>query len=262
MKLKTILGMAVAACATLVMSMAVSAATDIKAVGAAYDSSSDTVIVPIVVSTTEMNNLASYDLRMYYDTDKYEYVGIYDDLKVNSRKYYGAFGTADQNNTNGVINWNWYITTTTFPTPDENGEMLIAEAEFTLKDASATVSDSDFTFGVKTLSNQGELDYDMNSYFTFDVTGDLDGNEIVGLAASTDGGVTKQDLDKYVSTTLTEDSTDYASATTKFLVSVANTQGADAVTDITIYGKLEDGTYIPLSSLDQKDFLVQTFKVK
>ena len=55
---------------------------------------------------------------------------------------------------------------------------------------------------------------------------------------------------------------EYASATTKFLVAVelaGNAVGEDQVADITIYGEKEDGTYIPLTSLDQKDFQVQTF---
>lgn len=273
MKLKSVLSLAIACGMTLAMSVMAHAASEVKVSGATVDEYGATL--PVVLNTTDTgksDNVSTYDITVKYDSSVWQYDGYNDPNTYTKRGQTYQLGTVytnDANNQNGEIHM-------TYSCIGANGYPVITDGKLTLVEVYLTpktgvtvseIKDSSFSVGVNFIEDEDVTDgvesypgSEMNSYFTFDVTGDLDGNEIVGLAASTDGGATKQDLDKYVSTTLTKDSTDYASATTKFLVSVANTQGADAVTDITIYGKLEDGTYIPLSSLDQKDFLVQTFE--
>lgn len=258
--------MAVAACATLVMSIAVSAATDIKAENIYAHSSGRYIVVPIVVNTTDMDNLASYDLTVNYDNSKYTYARLVDALTYENDWFettnYGSMATNNDANSDGSVEFNWYMNNADkkFPVPDENGKIKVAEVWFNAVD---DYSENDFSVTVKMLSNQSEYEWsgkagNMNSYFTFDVTGDLGGNEVVALGASTNGGIDIQPLEYYTTTDWAEGK-DYADATTTFLVAVDNTQGATDVTDITIYGELEDGSYVPLSSLDQSDFLVQTF---
>lgn len=263
MKLKTILGIAIASCAAMIMSVATYAATDVKAGDLTVTEKA--VTVPIEISSTDLaKGLRAFTIQVNYDstkltprkvTDLMQYEDDFGDM-VN----YGTIGQ-NLNIATNKAQITWYINNADNKQPiiKDGDTLTIANMMFVNKSGSTDITSNDFTFTIVTLADMAETRLSCNSLFTFDVTGDLDGNEIVGLAASTDGGVTKQELTKYLSTTLTEDSIDYASATTKFLVAVDNTQGANAVTDITIYGKLEDGTYIPLSSLDQKDFLVQTF---
>lgn len=265
MKLKTILGIVATACATLIMSMAVSAATDVKAEGIYENSAGTYIIVPIVITTTDMNNLSGYDITVNYDNSKYTYARLVDSLTYTNEwdetTNYGALGTDNNSNSDGTVTFNWFMNNSDlkFPVPDKNNKIKLAEIWFKAID---NYSENDFT--VTEIGNQNEDKWsgalgNINSFFTFDVTGNLGGNEVVALAASTDNGITKQPLEYYTNTNW-EEGMDYAAATTTFLVAVDNTQGTDDVTDITIYGELEDGSYIPLSSFDQSDFLVQDFK--
>lgn len=263
MKLKTILGIAVASCAAMIMSVATYAATDVKAGNITVTEKA--VTVPIEVTSTDLaKGLRGYQIQINYDSSKFTAKKATDLLKYQDdfgdEVTYGSMSCNPAYGTNKaqIV---WYINNADNLQPiiKDGNTLTIANIMFTNNTGVSEVSSNEFTFSVVTLADMDSVDVTRNSIFQFDVTGNLGGNEIVGLAASTDGGATKQELTKYLSTTLTEDSTDYASATTKFLVAVDNTQGTNAVTDITIYGKLEDGTYIPLSEYDQKDFLVQTF---
>lgn len=263
MKLKTILGIAVASCAAMIMSVATYAATDVKA--GSVTATDKVVTVPIEITSTDLaRGLGAYTIQVNYDnteltpgkvTDLLTYTDVFGD-SVN----YGSMA-ANVNYTDTKVQFNWYWNNSdNEQVVIENGDTVqIANVMFKNNTGKTDFTSNDFKVSVITLADWDETRLSCDSIFQFDVTGDLGGNKVVGLAASTDGGVTKQELTKYVSTTFTGDSTDYASATTKFLVAVDNTQGTNAVTDITIYGKLEDGTYIPLSAYDQKDFLVQTF---
>lgn len=271
MKLKNVLALVVACGAALMMSVAAHAASEVKVQGATVDEYGATL--PVVLNTTDTDkssNISCWDIVIKYDADVWQYDGYNDPNTYEKRGQTYQLGTVytnDANNNDGTIEM-------TYSCIGANGYPQVTDGKFTLveiylapkNDTVSSVNDSDFSIGVAFLEDEDVTDGvesfpggEMNSFFTFDVTGNLDGNEIVGLAASTDGGATKQALTKYVSTTLTSDSTDYASATTKFLVAVNNTQGADGVTDVTIFGLKEDGTYVSLSSLDQNDFLVQTF---
>lgn len=265
MKLKTILGMAIAACATLVMSMAASAATDIKA--GEISKNGNYVVVPIVIQSTDIEMLSNYQLTFNYDTSKYTYARLKDSLvytdDFGDTANYGSMTTNNANNGDGTIEFVWFNSGTVFPAPDENNNIKIAEAWFS--STASEYSSSDFSVTVTKISDglaNNETHYNstnMKSFFTFDVTGDLGGNEIVALGASTDGGATIQPLEYYVSTDWTEGMA-YADATTKFLVALNNTKGTTDVADVTIYGELADGTYIPLANHSKNNFLVQTFK--
>lgn len=273
MKLKNILALAVACGAALMMSVAAHAATEVKVQGATTDEYG--AVVPVVINTTDVNfdELCTVQMRLRFDSTKWSYYQTTNNASiVDKRGNEVVVGTVNAAETaTGEVT---IIYTNDMgvgaPAPDENGIIKLCTVTF---DAATTpvptVTDDEFSTGVYLLEDYntggGDNNFvmkgeEMDSFFTFDVTGNLDGNEIIGLAASIDGGATKQALTKYVSTTLTSDSTDYASATTKFLVAVNNTTDAVAKTDVTIYGLKEDGTYVPLTSLDQNDFLVQTFK--
>ena len=276
MKLKNILSLTVACGAALMMTVAANAATEVKVSGASVDEYG--AVVPVVVNTTDgelMDNVEAYSMELQYDNSRWEYAGINDDATYSFRGQTNPKGSLTVNNTDEMTNNDGKVRVeyacgggNGFPEPDENGQIAL----FTVylnpigSNSGDSISDNEFTVGVTRVT---DFDYDtqnsnpylgenMKSFFTFDVTGDLDGNEVVALAASTDNGVTKQPLEYYTTTDWT-DGMDYADATTTFLVAVDNTQGATDVTDITIYGELEDGSYIPLSSLNQSDFLVQTF---
>lgn len=265
MKLKKFLGAVATACITLMMSMAVSAATDIKAEG--IYTRGNFIAVPIVITTTDMNNLSAYDVTVNYDTSKYTYARIVDTLTFYDDFWgedatYGSLGTNAAANNDGTVTFNWFINNSYgyFPEPDENDKIKLAEVYFT---PIGDYSENDFTVTATEIANQAEDVWsgnkgNMKSFFTFDVTGDLGGNRVVALGASTDGGAKIQPLEYYTTTNYTK-GMEYAKATTTFLVAV-NNSGADEVADITIYGQLEDGKYIPLTTYDQSDFLVQDFK--
>lgn len=273
MKLKNILALAVACGAALIMSVAAHAATEVKVQGATTDAYGCTV--PIVLNTTDVNidELCGAQIYLYYDASKWSYYQIANDASITDRR---GNKTSVGSVAAGVITDGKLSIVYTndmsvgAPAPDANGNIALCTVTFdTVPSTVPAVSDTEFTIGVKELEdyNTGgglENNYylgenDLTSFFTFDVTGDLGGNEVVALAASTDGGVTMQPLEYYVSTDWT-DGTEYASATTKFLVAVKNTQGTAGFADITIYGEKADGTYVPLTTYDQSNFLVQTFK--
>lgn len=263
MKLKTILGIAVASCAAMIMSVATYAATDVKAGNITVTEKA--VTVPIEVTSTDLaKGLRGYQIQINYDSSKFTAKKATDLLKYQDdfgdEVTYGSMSCNPAYGTNKaqIV---WYINNADNLQPiiKDGNTLTIANIMFTNDTGVSEVSSNEFTFSVVTLADMDSVDVTRSSIFQFDVTGDLGGNKVVGLAASTDGGATKQTIDKYLTTTWT-DGTDYANATTKFLVAVENTQGTNAVTDITIYGKLENGNYIPLSTYDQKDFLVQTFE--
>lgn len=276
MKLKNVLALGVACGAALVMSVAAHAATEVKVSGASMDEYG--AVIPVVINTTDgelMDEVSAYGITLNYDTSVWTYDSdsqVEDNATYTQRgqsKPMGMLVTNAAQNNDGTVEISYACGGGNgFAGPDENGQIALFTVYLSpVSDFPATISDNDFSVGVNYVSdydggnNTAYWGTDMNSFFTFDVTGDLDGNEIVALAASTDGGVTKQPLEKYVSTDWVEGS-EYASATTKFLVAVdlsGNAVGEDQVADITIYGEKEDGTYIPLTSLDQKDFQVQTF---
>jgi hypothetical protein len=260
MKIKTILGVAAAAVATMMMSMVASAATEVKVGEITIEDGY--AMVPIISNTTGTDELGAYDMTLHYDSSKYTYDEIVDALTYKSgrnEKNYGNLTTNDAANVNGAVHFIWAKSGTVCPTPDENGQIEIADVWFATTET--TPSANDFSVTVSKIATGTEsLWEDLHSFFSFDVTGDLGGNKIVALAASTDGGASKQALEYYTTTTLADDSTDYAGATTTFVVSVNNTTGETAVADITIYGQKEDGTWIPLSSYDKTNFQIQAFE--
>lgn len=273
MKLKNIFALAVACGAALVMSVATYAATEVKAEGAARDEYG--ITVPVVINTTDvekLNELSAVQMVLTYDSDLWTYYSTTNDAYIMDRR--GQKQLVGSVAANVVTPGEVIIVYTCdgsvgFAAPDDNGKIPVCTVTFDATASSPdTVSDNDFTAEVTLIEDYNEgggenniviRSDELNSFFTFDVTGDLGGNEVVALAASTDNGVTKQSLEYYTTTDWT-DGMDYADATTTFLVAVDNLQGNDAVTDITIYGELEDGSYIPLSSLDKSDFLVQDFE--
>jgi uncharacterized protein YbaA (DUF1428 family) len=264
MKIKAILGVAVAAVATMMMSMVASAATELKIGDITENSAGTYIIVPVVSNTTGTDNLGAYDITLNYDSSKYTYGRIVDSLTYvndfDETTNYGTITTNANENKNGAAHFVWYRSNedAVAPVPDENGQIKIAEVWFKKVDSPSA---SDFSITVAKIATDTEsLWEDLHSFFSFDVTGDLGGNKIVALAASTDGGASKQALEYYTTTTLADDSTDYAGATTTFVVSVNNTTGETAVADITIYGQKEDGTWIPLSSYDKTNFQIQAFE--
>lgn len=263
MKLKTILSIAIASCAALIMSVATYAATDVKA--GAVTATTSVVTVPIEITSTDLaKGLRAFTIQVNYDstkltprkvTDLMQYEDMFGDM-VN----YGSIGY-NLNYATNKAQITWYINNADNVQPIiKDGETLtIANLMFVNNSGATDFTSDDFTFTIITLGDMDETRLSCNSIFQFDVTGDLGGNEVIALAASTDGGITKQPLEYYLSTDWTE-GTEYASATTKFLVAVNNTQDIVDNVDITIYGEKADGTYIPLTAYDQNDFLVQTFK--
>ena len=269
MKLKNILALGVACGAALMLSVAAYAATEVKAEGVTTDEYG--AVVPIVLNTTDTDKLSQvscYEIVLNYDNTVWQYDG-YNDPNTYGTRNPQQLGTVTTNpavNNDGTVELVFTCSGANgFPTVTDGKLTLVEVYLAPIGDTIPAVTDTDFSIGVNYVadydggSNTAYWGTDMNSFFTFDVTGDLGGNLIVALAASTDGGVTKQPLDKFVSTTWNE-GTNYEDATTKFLVAVENTQGVNANTDITIYGEKEDGTYVPLTSYDQSDFVVQTFE--
>ena len=268
MKLKNIIALAVACGAAMVMSVAAHAATEVKVEGAYADEYG--AVVPIVLNTTDTDKLSQvsvYEIVLNYDSSVWSY-DSYNDPNTYGTRNPQPMGTITTNpavNNDGTVELVYTCSGANgFPTVSD-GKLTLLEVYLSPKSGTPSVTDTDFSIGVNYVAdydggnNTAYWGTDMNSFFTFDVTGDLGGNEVVALAASTDNGVTKQPLEYYTTTDWT-DGMDYADATTTFLVAVDNLQGNDAVTDITIYGELEDGSYIPLSSYDQSDFVVQTFE--
>ena len=272
MKLKNILALAVACGAALVMSVAAHAASEVKVQGATTDDYGCTV--PIVLHTTDENidELCGAQIFLYYDASKWSYYQIANDAFIVDRRGNKttvgsvAAGVMGEGRLSIVYTNDMSVGA---PAPDENGNITLCTVTFdTVPSVVPDVSDTEFTVGVKELEdyNTGgglENNYylgenDLTSFFTFDVTGDLGGNEIVSLWASVDGG-DLQPLEYYVSTDWTE-GTAYSEATTKFLVAVKNTKGTAGKADITIYGQTADGTNVPLTAYDQSGFLVQSFK--
>lgn len=269
MKFKNILALAVACGAALVMSVAAHAATEVKVEGATTDEYG--AVVPIVLNTTDIDKLSQvscYEIVLNYDNSVWKYDSYNDPNTYGTRnpQPMGDITTNPAVNNDGTVELVFTCSGANgFPTVTD-GKLTLIEVYLAPVDSTIpSVTDTDFSIGVNYVAdydqgnNTAYFGTDMNSFFTFDVTGDLDGNEIVALAASTDGGVTKQPLEKYVSTDWTE-GTEYASATTKFLVAVKNEQGIDSTANIIIYGEKADGTYVPLTAYDQSDFAVQTFK--
>lgn len=270
MKLKNIFALTVACGAALIMSVAAHAATEVKVSGASMDEYG--AVLPVVINTTDgelMDEVSAYEITVNYDPNVWSYDSAVDDATYTSRgqKYpMGSMVTNPANNNDGTVEIVYSCGGGNgFAAPDANGQIALCTVYLTPKDSSTTtLKDSDFSVGVKYVAdydgsnNTSYMGTDMRSFFTFDVTGDLGGNEIVALGASTDGGVTIQPLEYYVSTDWNEGMA-YADATTKFLVAVNNTKGTTDVADVTIYGELADGSYIPLASHSKNDFLVQSF---
>lgn len=271
MKLKNIFALTVACGAALIMSVAAHAATEVKVSGASMDEYG--AVLPVVINTTDgelMDQVSAYEIEVLYDKNEWSYDSAVDDATYTVRGNKLPMGSMV---TNPAINNDGSVKIVYacgggngFASPDENGQIALCTVYLAPKNADKTsVDDSEFSVSVKYVAdydggnNTSFMGTDMKSFFTFDVTGDLGGNEIVALGASTDGGATIQPLEYYVSTDWTEGMA-YADATTKFLVAVNNTKGVTDVADVTIYGELADGTYIPLASCDKNNFLVQTFK--
>lgn len=276
MKLKNILSLAISCGAALMMTVFTYAATEVK-VENAYVEAGVGATLPVVLNTTETNitgQVATYELTVYYNNSIWRYDGYNDPNTYGSGRNENPMGTVTTNpanNDDGSIEL-------VFTCSGANGNPTIVDGKLTLievylvpidENNMPSVNDSDFSVGAGTLGgyvdDENTMDgnafdcSDMMSFFTFDVTGDLGGQEIVALAASTDGGETKQDLDKYVSTTWTE-GMDYADATTKFLVAINNTEGGSWIVNVLIYGVLEDGTYVPLAEYNEHQFFIQSFE--
>lgn len=269
MKLKNILALAVACGAALVMSVVAHAATEVKVEGATTDEYG--AVVPIVLNTTDTDKLSQvscYEIVLNYDNTVWQYDSYNDPNTYGTRnpQPMGDITTNPAVNNDGTVELVFTCSGANgFPTVTDGKLTLIEVYLAPIGNTIPAVTDTDFSIGVNYVAdydggnNTAYWGTDMRSYFTFDVTGDLGGNEVIALAASTDGGVTKQPLEYYVSTDWAE-GTEYADATTKFLVAVKNNQGTDSTANITIYGEKADGTYIPLTAYDQSDFAVQTFE--
>lgn len=270
MKLKNILALAVGCSTALMMTVFTYAATEVK-VENAYVEDGVGATLPVVLNTTETEitgKVATYELSVIYDSNLWTYDGYNDPNTYGSGRNEKPMGTVTTNpaiNNDGSVELvftcsgaNGYPTIT-------DGKLTLVEVYLAPKDSNnmPAITDNDFSVKVKYVDDENTKDgnaFDgsvMKSFFTFDVTGNLGGNEIVALGASTDGGVTIQPLEYYVSTDWTEGMA-YADATTKFLVAVNNTKGTTDVADVTIYGELADGSYIPLASCNKNDFLVQS----
>lgn len=273
MKLKNIFALAIACGAALVMSVAAHAATEVKAQGVTTDEYG--VTVPIVINTTDfenINELSAVQMTLKYDSNVWDYYQTTNDASVVDRrgnKVLVGSVAANVVTPGEVIIVYVCDGSNGFATTDENGTIPVCTVTFDKKgNIPDSISDNDFSTNVVLVEDYNEgggpNNYvirtdEFKSFFTFDVTGDLGGNEVVALGASTDGGATIQPLDKYASTTWT-DGMAYAEATTKFVVALNNTTGTTAVADVIIYGQLEDGTYIPLAEHNKNGFLVQSFK--
>lgn len=290
MKLKNIFAIVVACGAALIMSVAAHAATEVKVEGAQLNEYGD-LVLPVVLYTSEIDKCDEFALlrmQLGYDVNKYELDAVTSDMQ-----YYNERGRltplnpsiqANDRNNNGNLEITLTNASSNYPVfdtvvePDENGEngvykLVICNITFFNNGepiVEETLSDSDYPVCLEYIvdyddaNNTQYLGTEMNSFFTFNVTGDLDGNNIVGLAVSTDGGITKTPIYKYLSTTLTEDSTDYASAVTNFLV--AFDAASDSIVDITVYGLKDgydenaEGAYIELGNLGRENFLIQDFE--
>ncbi len=267
MKLKTILGVAIAGCAALIMSVSAYAATDIKA---GNITATDTVVtVPIEFTSTDLEKgIGAFSFQIYYDNTK-----LTPGKVVDLMTYTDDFG--DEVNIGSIgynlnyaedkVSVSWYINNAdaynVSPKITNGDTYTVANVLFKYANGSTEITSNDFTITNVVLGDMYDTRLSCNTIFQFDVTGDLGGNEVVALAASTDGGVTKQPLNYYLSTNW-EEGTEYANATTKFLVAINNTTGAVDYANITIYGEKADGTYVPLADYDQSNLLVQTFKDK
>lgn len=254
MKLKTILGVLFAAVATFAMSVAVSAATDVK-VGD-YGSEDGFTYVPIEIQSTDIDAVGSYDIIVTYDankyTDFYDVIDLLTYTKGRNEKYIGSMNYAD---TPGRVHIVW-----AYNNPDDasatlvDGKIPIVELDF---DAEiADINPSDFTITVGEINDEAEKKWFANSYFKFDVAGDLGGNEVVAVYAAINGE-NPQPLEYYYDTDFFNEGVEMDKATTTFVVNINNTKGAAETVDIEIYGETEDGTKVPLTYLE--DFKIQNF---
>lgn len=271
MKLKNVFALAMACGAALMMSVVAHAATEVKVSGAYMDEYG--AVLPVVVNTTDgelLDQVSAYEIVVNYDVNAWFFDSAVDDATYTSRgqKYpMGSMLTNPAINNDGTVEIVYACGGGNgFASPDENGQIALCTVYLTPKDSNkTTVEDTEFSVSVKYVAdydggnNTGFEGTAMKSFFTFDVTGDLGGNEVVALGASTDGGATIQPLEYYASTNWTEGMA-YAEATTKFVVALNNTTGTTAVADVIIYGQLADGKYIPLAEHSKNDFLVQSFK--
>lgn len=273
MRLKNALAMVAGLGAALVMSVATYAASEVKVENVVIDEYGATL--PVVLNTTDegkSDKVASWDITIKYDSSVWSYDGYNDPNTYTKRGVTSPLGTVFDSpaaSQDGSIHMTYSCTGANgYPTIVDGKLTLIEIYLIPLGDTPAEVKDTDFNIYVNLVDDENAHDSDtyngsiMKSFFKLDVTGDLGGNAVVGLAASVDGGVTKQPLNYYSSTTYT-DGMEYADATTTFVVSVNNTKdaaGSASIADVTIYGVLEDGTYVPLTSYDQTNFLIQKFK--
>ncbi|MCD8159558.1 MAG: hypothetical protein LUD77_11980 [Clostridiales bacterium] len=268
MKLKSILAFCFGCALAMAVSVAAYAATEVKVEGA-YIDEEGYVNLPVVVNSTDATyQITSYEITVNYDATKYTYDTVVDKATYTSHGTTSTMGTLVPNeNTAGVIEIAYACGGGNgFPTVTDGTVTLLCLTYLAPVDNTQTeVSDSEFSVTVNFIEDFSTstavkiYGTSMKSYFTFDVTGDLGGNKVVALYASTDDGVTKQQLKYYTTTDYDSTTMEYADATTTFLVAVENDQRATAAVDITIYGQLEDGTYVLLGDYTQSDFLVQTF---
>ncbi len=285
MKIKKLLGFIIGLGAVLVMTASVYAANDVR-IGEITPSSvaQNKIIVPIVFVTNEssLSEVGSFQFEIDYDNTVWSAVSYSDPhMHTVTDEASGAqiteyFGTPEANvvATNGNISTYRYAYACNgsrggYPTV-KNNELILTKLIFT--SASSTlpenISPKDFVLTASFIDdtdnqNGKAVDTDdIKSYFELNITGDLGGHEITELYAVIGGdGTNYQRIDKYFSTTLSNDSTDYTSAETKFIVNVNNNTENGAVTDVAIYGKDKNGTMVPLTEYNQKDFVVQKAKV-
>lgn len=270
MKLKNIFGVAVFVCATLFMTMAVSAATNLR-IGEISNTSTRTV-VPVYLESTDIESLFSYDFEIHFDTTKYEFKAVSDPLKYFDEDAEDDVNYGSQNYnimSEGNLRINWYVTANVMPQEDPNTGLMsihIADVKFALTDE---YDPKDFDFNIITVGEYIDMTShpditQFNSFFTFDVTGNLGGTEIDAVGVSTDGGQNITELDKYFSTDLTSDAVAFDTATTKFLVAFNNPASGNEVKEVTVYGKkVDDGTWIPLgeylADANQSSFINRAF---
>jgi hypothetical protein len=266
MKLNKIVLGVMSFAAAVVASVNVFAATDIKTTGTAYDG--DDLIVPVIVTTTdttkEGKKVSTYALAITYDTTRWTFSDYDDPNTYGSGSRKKTMGTVTYNDLGGKILLGYSCNGLNGNPTITDGEVELVDLIFTPVVAGTEPKASDFVIGIDYVDDENVKDgvnifdnADFKSYFEFEVSG-LE-QRIVGLYVSTDGGVTKQELTKYTSVVLNSDDETVADSA-KFVVSVNNTQKVSKTTDITVYGETEDGQYVPLTSYDQNDFMVQTFE--
>lgn len=168
MKLKTIVGVCVAACATMLMAMAVSAATEIY-----FDTPNlntgvaNEVGVPIYLKSNDSTVIDAFQLKIGFDSSKMtlEENGYENPFK-SGRSDDGVMYANVDSATPNVVEFGW--TTATASGQTFTDQVLIGTLYFTLTDTSATAADilKGLSATAKVVSLDGER-YSLNDLATY-----------------------------------------------------------------------------------------------